>query len=62
MDERQPLLESQTFNRVYNDEENVTGKQFVKFDVDGDADNPRDWPKAYKWFIVFLLAFIAFTV
>ncbi|KAL1598680.1 hypothetical protein SLS60_007820 [Paraconiothyrium brasiliense] len=28
----------------------------------GDAENPREWPIAYKWAMVSLLAFTAFTV
>jgi MFS family permease len=34
----------------------------VDFDPSGDAENPMDWPKAYRWVIVGLLAFMAFTV
>jgi hypothetical protein len=29
---------------------------------EGDAENPREWPIAYKWAMVSLLAFTAFTV
>lgn len=29
---------------------------------DGDLDNPKEWPVAYKWAMVSLLAFTAFTV
>jgi hypothetical protein len=28
----------------------------------GDPENPREWDTKFKWFIVFLLAFMAFTV
>lgn len=28
----------------------------------GDPENPREWPIAYKWAMVSLLAFTAFTV
>lgn len=28
----------------------------------GDLDNPRNWPAAFRWTIVLLLAFMAFTV
>jgi len=31
-------------------------------DVYDDADLPEDWSLAYKWGIVALLAFMAFTV
>lgn len=58
MDETQPLL--QTANGVV--EHNTNGKDLIDFDPYGDSDNPRDWPKAYKWGIVGLLAFMAFTV
>lgn len=29
---------------------------------DGDPENPREWPILYKWAMVSLLAFSAFTV
>lgn len=28
----------------------------------GDPENPRNWDTKFKWLIVFLLAFMAFTV
>jgi hypothetical protein len=61
MDETQPLLQNQ--NRVYfvRQDENAS-KDIVHFDPNGDPENPREWPEAYKWFIVFLLALMAFTV
>lgn len=34
----------------------------VDFDPNGDLANPLEWPKAFKWGIVALLAFMAFTV
>lgn len=34
----------------------------LEFDPKGDVDNPLEWPPAFKWFIVFLLAAMAFTV
>ena len=34
----------------------------VDFDPAGDPENPLEWPKAFKWSIVALLAFMAFTV
>ena len=40
----------------------ANAKDIVDFDPTGDPENPRDWPKAYKWAIVALLAFMAFTV
>lgn len=61
-DETEPLLRRQS--RVYFREEIEAArfKDIVAFDVNGDAENPREWLQAYKWFIVFLLAFMAFTV
>lgn len=40
----------------------VPNKDIVDFDPDGDPENPMDWPAAYKWGIVALLAAMAFTV
>ncbi|KAH7115254.1 MFS multidrug transporter-like protein [Dendryphion nanum] len=34
----------------------------IDFVSEGDVENPRDWPATYKWAIVSLLAFMAFTV
>ena len=34
----------------------------LDFDPRGDADNPLEWPTAFKWGIVALLALTAFTV
>jgi hypothetical protein len=34
----------------------------VDFDPQGDVDNPLEWPTAFKWGIVALLALTAFTV
>jgi hypothetical protein len=34
----------------------------VDFDPEGDVDNPLEWPTAFKWGIVALLALTAFTV
>lgn len=60
MDERQPLLESQPTNET-NIQSN--GKHnIVEFDPAGDPDNPMDWPTKFRWSIVLLLAFMAFTV
>jgi hypothetical protein len=60
-DETRPLLlrpnsaENGTIKAV-----NVTN--IIDFDPNSDPDNPRDWQKLYKWGIVALLAFQAFTV
>ncbi|KAI0204831.1 MFS transporter [Astrocystis sublimbata] len=61
MDETQPLLaevhlvDTERCNVIFD--ENI-----VDFDGDGDAENPTEWPVAYKWGIVSLLALTAFTV
>ncbi|KAI1383083.1 MFS general substrate transporter [Hypoxylon trugodes] len=61
MDETQPLL--QDTNLVYVErEDDPSSKDIVDFDPNGDAENPMEWPLAYKWFISGLLAFMAFTV
>lgn len=62
MDETQPLL--QDAHLVYTDEIQDDGlnKDIVDFNPDGDAENPMEWPSAYKWGIVSLLAFMSFTV
>jgi len=60
-DETQPLLRD--INPVENEPVKVVhGDDVVDFDPNGDSENPRDWPKLYKWGIVALLAFMAFTV
>ncbi|OTA57683.1 major facilitator superfamily transporter [Hypoxylon sp. EC38] len=61
MDETQPLL--QDAHLVYVErEDDPSSKDIVDFDPNGDAENPMEWPNAYKWGIVALLAFMAFTV
>ncbi|OTB05539.1 hypothetical protein M426DRAFT_319810 [Hypoxylon sp. CI-4A] len=61
MDETQPLL--QDTNLVYVErEEDPSNKNIVDFNPNGDEENPMEWPRAYKWGIVSLLAFMAFTV
>ncbi|KAI1762961.1 MFS general substrate transporter [Hypoxylon sp. FL1150] len=62
MDETQPLL--QDVHLVYDERDAtvVPNKDIVDYDPNGDAENPLEWPKAYKWGIVSLLAFMAFTV
>jgi hypothetical protein len=32
------------------------------FGLDGDKDNPHEWPAAFKWAVVLLLACMSFTV
>ncbi|KAF6829745.1 bicyclomycin resistance [Colletotrichum musicola] len=55
MTESQPLLDDPLC------EEEVS-KHLLDFDPNGDPENPRDWPEAFKWTIVGLLACMAFTV
>lgn len=57
--EEQPLL-----GATIGDEEPEESKQtgvILDFE-DGDPENPREWPKAFKWAIVLILACMAFTV
>ncbi len=58
MDETQPLLPE----IITNQQPKHHDKHVVDFDPAGDSENPQDWPQAYKWGIVALLAFMAFTV
>lgn len=61
MDETQPLL--QDANLVYDERpDDAPNKDIVDFNPDGDEENPLEWPTAYKWGMVSLLAFMAFTV
>lgn len=60
MDERQPLLESQ--GETIADPQRNGKSHIVDFDPDGDEDNPLEWSKKYRWFVIFLLSFIALTV
>lgn len=64
-DERSLLLLQQQGRHFINHSDQIstpTKDLIVRYDPDGDTECPRDWPQAYKWFIVFLLAFMAFTV
>jgi MFS family permease len=60
MDERQPLLSNG--EAVYYEFDDTGKHKIVDFHPKGDAENPLDWPKRYRWFVVLLLAFMAFTV
>ncbi|KAF3764657.1 MFS general substrate transporter [Cryphonectria parasitica EP155] len=60
MDETSPLLSDAATAVLVDDR--IPNKDIVDFDPDGDAENPMDWPTAYKWGIVTLLAAMAFTV
>ncbi|KAH9904096.1 MFS general substrate transporter [Xylariomycetidae sp. FL2044] len=61
MDETQPLLQDTIITDVEQDND-VSRKDLVDFDPEGDPTNPIEWPSAYKWGITALLAFMAFTV
>jgi hypothetical protein len=62
MDETQPLL-STTQSHRYGDEPQLEAVlDITAFNPDGDADNPLEWPKSYRWGVILLLAFMAFTV
>ncbi|KAI1622703.1 MFS transporter [Exophiala viscosa] len=58
MDETQPLLPDADSDQLPK----LHGANVVDFDPDGDAENPQEWPRTYKWGIVALLASTAFTV
>lgn len=62
MDETTPLLPDVLPIPQDDRRSHVPSKDLVDFDPLGDEDNPMDWPVAYKWGIVALLAFMAFTV
>lgn len=64
MDETTPLLPDEATAIPGNDQQNLGAlrKDIVEFDPNGDPENPMDWPSAYKWGIVALLAAMAFTV
>jgi hypothetical protein len=62
MDETQPLLPSGADRNPVPERDQIADKNIVTFDPLGDVENPLDWPVTYKWSIVGLLAFMAFTV
>ncbi|KIX05124.1 uncharacterized protein Z518_05996 [Rhinocladiella mackenziei CBS 650.93] len=57
-DETQPLLR----DADVEGSDKAVDEDIVDFDPNDDSENPRNWPKAYKWGIVALLAFMSFTV
>ncbi|EXJ82516.1 hypothetical protein A1O3_06329 [Capronia epimyces CBS 606.96] len=62
-DETQPLLRRPSADEdADNKPSSPDDVVIVDFDPAGDEENPLDWPAAYKWGIVALLAFMAFTV
>ena len=58
IEEQQPLL-----RQIVGDAEADTKYDEVILDFEaGDPENPREWDSKFKWLIVLLLAFMAFTV
>ena len=58
VEEQQPLLRP-----IVEDAEADTKHDEVILDFEaGDSENPREWDTKFKWLIVLLLAFMAFTV
>jgi hypothetical protein len=64
MDETQPLLSPSITNGsyVFEPQPDVVFDDRIAFNPDGDPDNPMDWPDSYRRGVIFLLAFMAFTV
>lgn len=62
MDETTPLLPDAATAIPGEDQDHDAAKNIIGFDPNGDPENPMDWPSAYKWGIVTLLAAMAFTV
>ncbi len=58
VEEQQPLLRP----IVEAVEGNVKHDEVILDFEAGDPENPREWDSKFKWLIVFLLAFMAFTV
>ncbi|EME42332.1 hypothetical protein DOTSEDRAFT_54727 [Dothistroma septosporum NZE10] len=58
-DERHRLLHDDT---PANQHDDAPPKDVVDFDPTGDDEDPLQWPNAYKWSVVALLAIMAFTV
>ncbi|KAF2668173.1 MFS general substrate transporter [Microthyrium microscopicum] len=61
IDEHQPLL-GRDLERHASVASHSHLNGIVDFHADGDSDNPVEWPAAFKWAIVGLLALMAFTV
>lgn len=64
MDETVPLLQDAEHTDIQRRASNSTAQDdtIIEFHPSTDPENPVNWPKSYKWSIVALLAFIAFTV
>lgn len=62
MNERTSLLRSGSVVTAHDEDfAELERIQSVKFDPAGDPECPLDWPNAYKWGVVSLLAFMSFT-
>jgi len=61
VDENQPLLVAAEEDARRHDEEDAL-HGVIDFDPNGDPENPLEWPASFKWGIVALMAFMAFTV
>ncbi|KAK1051052.1 hypothetical protein LTR74_016880 [Friedmanniomyces endolithicus] len=63
MDETQPLLRQRTNEyTAHRQQDKTDGSHRVDFDPHGDPDDPQNWKTSYKWGVVLLLAFMAFSV
>ncbi|KAI7376818.1 hypothetical protein KC336_g19682, partial [Hortaea werneckii] len=60
IDEEQPLLRPDRAPQSIS--HHAAPYPDADFDRDGDQDDPRQWPMAYRWGLVSLLALMAFTV
>lgn len=61
MDENQPLLGANE-DRVRRRDEVDALHGTIDFNPKGDPENPLEWPAAFKWSVVALLALMSFTV
>ncbi|QDS71199.1 hypothetical protein FKW77_010266 [Venturia effusa] len=64
MSETDPLLRSRSNDQAIIDDpqEEEDAFQDAEFQSEGCFDNPMNWPRSYKWGVIALLAFMAFTV
>ena len=59
-DEEQPLLQQTAV--FANPEHNVNYDEVLQDFESNDPEDPRNWSPLFKWYIVTLLALMAFTV
>lgn len=65
MSETEPLLRSRSNTSqvlIDDPQEEEDAFQDVEFQSQTCYDNPLNWPQSYKWGVIALLAFMAFTV